>query len=134
MDFKRKASVFSKITIWPAVFFISLQLFFGMLAGYLTAKFIAGKETGKQGKIRSLVLNIKSYRLHLHHWLLAFGVFLLAFFLGYSFIYPRLFYGVLAGLILQGLFNYGDWHKIIKKRKKEISSIISEKVVEKNKK
>lgn len=89
--------------------------------GYLTGNIFAGSSTGQQGIMNSLVLNLGNWQLHLHHWLIAALILVFALFFlrkRYNF-NPVIFYfsvGILSGLILQGIFVYDDWHKILFKK------------------
>lgn len=87
---------------WFAVFFIT--------------KFLSGRRDGKQGIVRSIIIPWRSYRLHLHHWLLALilgGVFLVK---GFYVVTPEVFYGFLSAAIFQGIYCYEDWYRIVKRK------------------
>lgn len=99
-----------------ALTFLSLQAFFGAVLGYFLAKFVAGRDTGSPGKIKSLSFNIGSYRVHLHHWL--FGSMVLIPAVYYNFLpFYQLSFGLLGGIIFQGIYSYSDWHKILMRRR-----------------
>jgi len=108
-----------------ALALISLQLGLGIVLGYFTARLLAGKQTGQQGKIKSLAFQIGDYKLHLHHWLLSLGVLAFAFFFnlfGQWVSDVHFFYGFIGGWIVQGVFSYKDWRKILIKRNGRSSS------------
>lgn len=92
---------------------VSFEIYFGVLVGYIGAFFIAGKETGKPGKFKSLIVDLGSYRLHLHHWLLGLGCVPLAAHFNLSFLSDQFFVGMAGGLVYQGITCYSDWHKVI---------------------
>ncbi|MFA4998808.1 MAG: hypothetical protein WC514_02200 [Candidatus Paceibacterota bacterium] len=98
-----------------------IAFFSGTPMGYLAGSFFAGSSTGQQGIINSLILSLGNWQFHLHHWLIAALLLIFALFFlrkRYS-INPTLFYfsvGILSGLILQGLFAYDDWHKVLFKK------------------
>lgn len=105
-----------KIFLGIPLALISLQAFLGALCGYFFTKLLAAKEAGKPGKIKSLIFEIKNWRIHLHHWLIALG--LLNVFLFWQ--PPILFQfslGFLGGVVFQGISCYPDWHRIIVKVK-----------------
>lgn len=85
-------------------------------AAFFITKFLSGRKEGRQGVVRSIIIPWRSYQLHLHHWLIAVvvGVALLA--KGVYIMTPEVFYGVLAAAVFQGIYCYGDWHRIIKRR------------------
>jgi hypothetical protein len=81
--------------------------------GYFVAKFFAGKKTGQQGRIRSVILNIGRYKMHLHHWL--FSAIILIVLASFR-IYHDVVYGLLIGMMIQG-WTYGDFYKIVYKKR-----------------
>jgi MFS family permease len=97
-----------------ALALISLELSLGIILGYFTARFLSGKKTGQQGVIKSLALRIGDYKLHLHHWLLSLGA--LAFIFFFNLFHFHFLYGFIGGWIIQGIFGYKDWKKILIKR------------------
>jgi hypothetical protein len=98
-----------KFLLGAPVALLSLKIFFGGALGYFLAHFLSGK-------LNSVVLNIGSYKLHLHHWLM--GVVGLTAVLLYQIspLVEQLFFGFFGGLIFQGIFNYSDWHRIFVKK------------------
>ena len=86
------------------------------VSGYLLAKYGGGRTEGIEGRIRSIVIPIGKFRLHLHHWLL--GVLVMCIGLIKSiFVYipPEVFYGMLGGFVWQGVYCYSDWYRVIYK-------------------
>jgi len=94
-----------------ALALISLQLGLGIIVGYFTARFLSGKQTRQQGIIKSLIFRIGDYKLHLHHWLLSLGVLAFVFF--FNLFHFHFFYGFIGGWVIQGIFSYSDWKKIL---------------------
>ena len=113
-----------KKTLGTTLFLVGLivnwiTVFFG-LCGFLIAKYSGGKEDGIQGRVRSIIIPLGKFRLHLHHWL----VFSLMMFIGliksiFIYIPPEIFYGLLSGLAWQGVYSYGDWHRVIYRRRND---------------
>jgi hypothetical protein len=103
-----------KLLIGIPLALISLEIFFGIIFGYLAGKFIAGKKAGYQGRIRSLAFNIGNYRVHFHHWMYCLGI--LASFAHFQFfpLSPLFSFGFFGGAIIQG-FTYPDWHSVLKR-------------------
>ena len=85
----------------------------GIVIGYLIAKFFSGKKVGEQGRLKSLKFDVKKYTIHLHHWFIASIIFILLVALKF---YNDLIYGILIGLIIQGL-TYSDFYKIVYRKK-----------------
>lgn len=93
--------------------FVSFQIFLGILLGYFFGKIVSGKKTGEPGKIRSIILEMGRYRLHLHHWLLSVGILILNFLGGIFLPFPKFSLSFFGGLAIQGILCYSDWHKIV---------------------
>jgi len=87
--------------------------FVGWLLGFGLTKYMAGKMSGKQGKIRSIVIPFGRHGVHLHHWLISLGIIILSLLIDIQFLASAISYGVLSGLVFQGIYCYGDWHKIL---------------------
>jgi len=92
---------------------ISLQIYLGIILGYSLGRFLSGKKTGCSGKIKSIILRIGSYRLHLHHWLLSLAILILNLLTTFFLPFPQFSLSFLGGLMIQGIFCYPDWHKIL---------------------
>ena len=84
------------------------------LVGFIVAKCGGGKQAGKPGRVKSIVISWRDYRLHLHHWVLAFVTSVICMTKGIHVIRPELIYGFLGGLIFQGIYCYSDWYRIIR--------------------
>ncbi len=98
---------------------MAFPFYCGAVLGYLSAKYFAGRSTAQPGKVRSLVFNIGSYRVHLHHWTLSslFITPLLLKGIYAHFMEPFLLVcGFCAALVFHGIYSYTDWYKIISRR------------------
>ena len=106
-----------KASLGAVSMLISFELGVSLLIGYFLATFFAGSSTKQQGRLKSLIFTIKQYRIHLHHWLLAFTILLFAFVFNFFILAPVLFYGFLGGITIQGIFSYQDWRQVIMREK-----------------
>jgi len=97
---------------------ISLEIYVGIILGYIISKIFSGKKTGQLGIIKSRVFNIGNWRLHLHHWIIGLGVLILVLIFKFSLPLSPLSFGILGGWVFQGIFDYSDWHKILIKKTK----------------
>jgi hypothetical protein len=86
------------------------------LISFLASKYIAGKSTGERGKVRSIVIPFRRWAIHLHHWLYSLFLVSLSLTTGTHFLTPEITYGLLGGLVFQGIYCYGDWHIILVSR------------------
>ncbi len=88
-------------------------LVFGIVIGFFIAKLLSGKKEDEQGILKSLKFDITTFTVHLHHWFLATLILIILILLDF---YNDIIYGILIGLIIQGL-SYRDFYNIIYSRK-----------------
>ncbi len=87
------------------------------LLGFLAIRQVAGKSAGERGKVRSIIIPfIRGRRIHLHHWLYSLGLIGFSVATGFHFLTPTITYGLLGGLVFQGIYCYSDWHVILIRR------------------
>lgn len=112
MKFMFKIKFFqSKLWLALPLILFSFQTFLAGIFGYILTKILAGKKPGERGKIKSVVIELEKWKIHLHHWLIACGILLANFY--FQFLPAANFsLGFLGGVMIQGL-TYPDWHKII---------------------
>ena len=91
--------------------------FLSLLLGFLGSKYMAGNSAGERGKAKSIVIPFRRRVIHLHHWLYSLGLVSLSFTTGMHFLTPEITYGLLGGLVFQGIYCYGDWHIILVSRR-----------------
>lgn len=112
----KNLDVKKKIMLATPIALLSIEIFVGVIIGYLTGRVFSGKQVGQQGMIKSIVFRIGSYKLHFHHWLVCAGA--LAFFSLHSPpVLAHFSYGFFGGVIVHSIFSYSDWYKIITKKK-----------------
>jgi len=87
--------------------------FLSWLFGFLTCKYMASKSVGERGTIRSIVIPCGRWRIHLHHWLCSSCLIGLSSTTGIHLLTPAVTYGLLGGLVFQGIYCYSDWHRIL---------------------
>ena len=107
----KRAVTFLALAIGAIFSYISIVC---VISGFIIAKLCGGKKEGTPGNVRSIMIPIGSFTLHLHHWI----VFSLVMLLGlaksvFLYIPPEVFYGLLSGLAWQGVYCYNDWHRVI---------------------
>jgi len=89
-----------------------------LLLAFLVSKYVAGESVGKQGKIASIVIPFRKWRIHLHHWLYSLWLIGLSAATGIHFLNPNITYGLLGGLAFQGVYCYSDWYIVLIGRSK----------------
>ena len=87
--------------------------FLSWLLGFLVSKYLAGKSSGQRGKIRSIIIPLRSRKIHLHHWVSSLCLIGFSATAGIHFLTPAITYGLLGGLAFQGIYCYNDWHVIL---------------------
>ncbi|HEY4476310.1 MAG: hypothetical protein A3J30_00280 [Candidatus Wildermuthbacteria bacterium RIFCSPLOWO2_02_FULL_47_9c] len=118
---KKSLPALPKVVFWLTPLLISLEAGLSMFVGYLIADFVAGKKSSQQGRIRNpFIFNVRSYRIHVHHWLVFLGCIAFAFVLSRTaFGVPSVIYGFLGGIVVQGIMDYDDWKSVIKRKQKD---------------
>ena len=94
-----------------------------LLIGFLASKYVAGKSTGKQGRLESIMIPFRRWRIHLHHWLYSLWLIGFSSLTGMYFLTPVITYGLLGGSAFQGVYCYGDWHIIFISRYKNKTDV-----------
>ncbi len=107
---KRLVAILSTIV---ATITLGYPFFLSWLLGFLASKYVAGKSVGEQGKLRSMVIPFRRWEIHLHHWLYSLCLIGLYATTGMYFLTPAITYGLLGGLVFQGIYCYSDWHVIL---------------------
>ena len=92
------------------------------LVGLLASRYIAGDEPGESGRFRSFIIPFRRWRFHLHHWLYSSLLLALSLVSGLHFFSPTVTYGVLGGVMFQGVYYYDDWHVVILQRERKKKS------------
>ncbi len=87
--------------------------FLSLLLGFLASKYVAGKSVGERGKVRALVVPFSRWNFHLHHWLYSLCLIGFSSITGIHFLTPTITYGLLGGLVFQGIYCYSDWHIVL---------------------
>ncbi len=88
------------------------------LLGLLASKYAAGKFPGEKGRLSSVIIPFRRWRIHLHHWLYSLFLVGLSSASGLYFLSPAVTFGLLAGTMFQGIYYYDDWRVIVLERRK----------------
>ena len=105
------------LTIGTAIAFGYLFVL-SWLVGLLASHYIAGNSPGEKGRFSSFIIPFRSWRIHLHHWLYSLLLLGLSLAFRLHFYSPAVTYGVLAGVMFQGIYYYDDWHVVLLDRRK----------------
>ncbi len=80
----------------------------GFTVGFAIAAAVSGRRVGEEGRVPSLVFNIRGTTVHIHHWIMAGAILVTLTLLGW---FEPFTYGVLGGAAVQG-FTYADWYRV----------------------
>ncbi len=116
LDEKRLVAIL--LTIVATIIMLGYLFLLSWLTGFLVSKYTAGKSAGEPGKVRSLVISFRKWGFHLHHWLYSLCMTGLSLTTGIYILTPTITYGLLGGLVFQGIYCYSDWHVILINRHK----------------
>jgi hypothetical protein len=99
--------------------------FLSWLLGVLLCRFLSGKSTGQRGKIRSIVIPVRGWKIHFHHWLYAICLLAFSFATGIYLLTPIITYGFLGGVVFHGIYYYSDWHRVIASRQGIVPDVMT---------
>jgi len=103
----------------------SIRFTTGIIVGYVLCKAFCilflkhGDNT--TGKIEKIFVNFGKWKLHLHHWIIGLLVLAMVWMIDYFYL-PTFLAGVICGIIIQDIYDYNDWHKVIVKNESYIRS------------
>ena len=109
----------TKFTIvLPAVvlatsFYYSFSFTMGIVLGYALSKLFCILFLSN-GKIDSIFIDFGKWKVHLHHWIMGIMFLGIIWVIDYFYL-PTFFAGVVCGIIIQDIYDYNDWHKVIVK-------------------
>lgn len=111
---KRKKFVSAAILITSI--YASVLFAFGIIAGYLGTRYFYNKYV-KNGSLKYIYIDFKSWRFHLHHWIV--GVLVIIFLLlgGWKSEMPKFLWGIIGGMIAHDIYDFNDWHKVLARKK-----------------
>ena len=97
--------------VLPITLHYSVRFTAGMIVGYVLCKIFCNMFV-KNGRIDSIFLDYGKWKVHLHHWIM--GIMVLGIIWAVDFFYLlTLLAGFICGIILQDIYDYNDWHKVI---------------------
>lgn|SRR3989344_5774505 len=108
----------AKIIFLPAIVLAtsinySLRFTAGIVIGYVLCKIFCHVFV-KDGRVDSIFLDYGKWKIHLHHWIMGLIVLAVVGVIDYFYL-PTFLAGVICGIIIQDIYDYNDWHKVIVK-------------------
>ena len=113
---KNKVKMVLPAIVLATSFYYSVTFTGGVVIGYIICKLFCHFFLHK-GRINSIFIDWGKWKIHLHHWII--GLILLAAVWVIDHYYlPTLFAGIICGMIIQDIYDYNDWHRVIEKKVK----------------
>ncbi len=105
-----------KVLFLPAIVLVtsyhySVRLTWGIIIGYFLCKLYC-QVFLENGLVGHVILDYGKWKIHLHHWIMGIIVLALVWTVDYFYL-PAFFTGFICGIILQGIYDYSNWHKVI---------------------
>lgn len=86
------------------------------IIAFVITKCLSGRTDGKPGIVKSIIIPWRDYQFHFHHWFIALIIGGVCFVKGFYILAPQISFGFLSAVIFQGIYCYGDWYRLIKRR------------------
>jgi hypothetical protein len=86
------------------------------IIAFVITKCLSGRTDGKPGIVKSIIIPWRDYQFHFHHWFIALIIGGICFVKGFYIMAPQISFGFLSAVIFQGIYCYGDWYRLIKRR------------------
>ena len=110
---KVKKFIFPGTTLLISLY-ISGLFAVGIVFGYFCTLIFHKKVTEKE-IVKPIFLNFGKWKIHFHHWIIG-GVSLLVIWLGgWMSIAPRIFLGLIGGMVVHDFYSDRHWYKIVVK-------------------
>ena len=108
----------SKVKLFlPAIvmvsFYYSWLFTIGIVAGYILCNIFC-RLFVNNGKINSIFIDYGKWKVHLHHWIMGIIILVVIWVLDYFYL-PTFFAGFICGIIIQDIYDYNDWYKVIQR-------------------
>ena len=110
---KRVKKIFLPAIVLTTSFYYSLPFTLGIVIGYVISRIFCNLFVHK-GRVDSIFLNYGKWKIHLHHWILGIAILAVVWIIDFLYL-PAFFIGVISGIIIQDIYDYNDWHKVIVK-------------------
>ena len=110
---RTKVKMFLPAIVLSTSLYYSFSFTMGIVIGYILCRLFCHFFV-HNGRIDSIFLDYGKWKIHLHHWIMGIVVLAIVWVIDYLYL-PAFFAGVVCGVIIQDIYDYNDWHKIIVK-------------------
>ncbi|MBU3895961.1 hypothetical protein KKG36_01435 [Patescibacteria group bacterium] len=112
---RTKIKKFFSVAVLAGSIYASFLFAGGLILGYwVTRRFY--KKFIERGPLKHIYVEIKGWKIHLHHWISGTILLLALLIAGVEFGDHRLFLGLLCGVIAHDIYDFNDWPHIIEKK------------------
>ena len=95
--------------------------------GFLLTRYLCRKTVGKSRILKSRIIPLGKYKIHLHHWIWSsFVMIIFTIFKSVHVLPPDLVYGFFGAIVFHGIYSYGDWYRILIRR--QAQTIVAKKL------
>ena len=108
-----KIKMFLPAIVLVTSFYYSFLFTAGIVLGYVLCKIFCNIFV-HNGKIGSIFLDYGKWQVHLHHWIIGIIILAIVWVIDYFYL-PTFFAGAICGMIIQDIYDYNDWYKILVK-------------------
>ena len=107
----------AKIVVLPAIVLgVSIPYSFmfttGIVIGYILCKIFCDALGIDEHNGEKVFLDIGKWKIHIHHWIMGLIVLAIVWVIDYFYL-PTFFAGAVCGIIMQDIYDYNDWYKVI---------------------
>jgi len=117
-----KVKMFLPAIVLTTSLYYSILFTMGIVIGYVLCKLFCNIFV-KNGKIDSVFIDYGRWKIHLHHWIMGIMILAIVWVIDYLYL-PAFFAGVVCGVIMQDIYDYNDWYKVILKNNDSRSNAI----------
>lgn len=116
LELKMKKKLLALLSLAFAGLLFGYLFLVSWLPSFLMCKYLSADREGEPSRIRSIIIPVGKWKMHFHHWLCSLGLAGVSSTTGYYFVNPAITYGMLGGLVFQGIYCYSDWNRIVFRR------------------
>ena len=113
-----KVKAFLPAVVLATSLYYSFSFTTGIVIGYVLCrmfcKLFLNHGDNINGKIDKVFVDFGKWKLHLHHWIMGIIVLAIVWVIDYFYL-PTFFAGAICGVIMQDIYDYNDWHKVLVK-------------------
>jgi hypothetical protein len=108
---KNNVKKFLSVIVLATSFCYSFLFAIGLVFGYIGCR-IFQKKFVEKGKIDPVFIDCGKWKVHFHHWLQGIILLILVWIIDWFYL-PKFFAGVIGGIIVQDIYDFNDWYKVI---------------------